>query len=146
MEKQLFLAAVDIAEEDAVNVIRAARTLADKFGARLVCLSVVRPLAGVYGSLYVAPYTTATVNFEKEALERAHNRLLKLAMEQGVDEEDVHTKVGTPAADIRRTATEMKADLVIMGTHARSGLGRLLGSTATAVLHGLPCDAYLVHV
>ncbi len=146
VDKQLFLVALDIAEDDASVVLDAAHTLANKFKARLVCLSVVRPLSGVYGSLYVAPYTTASIDFEKQALQQAHDRLLQLAARYTIDENDIHTKIGNPAADIRATAIQLKSDLVIMGTHARSGLGRLLGSTASAGLHGLPCDAYLVNV
>lgn len=145
MQTKSFLVALDVTA-NATDVMQAARTLADQCAAKLICMTVVQPLAGLYGSLYVMPYTTSNVSFEEAALQRAHAKLLKLAFEFGVKESDVHTKLGNPAPEIRAAATELKIDLVIMGTHARRGFGRLLGSTANAVLHGLPCDAYLVKV
>jgi nucleotide-binding universal stress UspA family protein len=46
---------------------------------------------------------------------------------------------GDPASEILRTADEFGADLIVMGTHGRSGLGRLLmGSVAEAVLREAP--------
>jgi len=33
-----------------------------------------------------------------------------------------------------------------MGTHGRHGLGLLLGSTASGVLHGVDCDVLAVRV
>jgi universal stress protein A len=145
MEEQTFLVALDM-KEDATDVMLAARKLADQCSARLVCMTVVPPLVGVYGGLYMLPYAIPTISFEEEALRHAQARLLTLATKHGVNETDVYSRLGSPASEIRAIATELKCDLIIMGTHARSGLNRLLGSTANAVLHGLPCDAHLVKV
>jgi nucleotide-binding universal stress UspA family protein len=47
---------------------------------------------------------------------------------------------GDPATEIVRLATEAKADLIVMGTHGRSGFGRLLmGSVAEQVMRKAPC-------
>jgi universal stress protein A len=43
-------------------------------------------------------------------------------------------------------AEELGVDLIVMGTHGRHGLGLLLGSTATGVLHGCPCDVLTVRI
>jgi universal stress protein A len=43
-------------------------------------------------------------------------------------------------------AEELDADLIVLGTHGRHGLGLMLGSTANAVLHGAPCDVLAVKV
>ncbi len=53
---------------------------------------------------------------------------------------------GNPAHEIRETAAELGVDLIILGTHGRHGLGLLLGSTATGVLHGCPCDVLTVRI
>lgn len=145
MQEQVFLVALDVTE-DAKDIMQAARKLADQCNARLMCMTVVQPLAAVYGGLYVAPYAISRESFEEEALKHAQAKLEALAAQYGVDQGDVHTKLGRPAPEIRATATELNCDLLILGTHARSGLGRLLGSTASAVLHGLPCDAHVVKV
>jgi nucleotide-binding universal stress UspA family protein len=47
---------------------------------------------------------------------------------------------GDPATEIVRLAAEAKADLIVMGTHGRGGLGRLLmGSVAEQVMRKAPC-------
>jgi nucleotide-binding universal stress UspA family protein len=58
---------------------------------------------------------------------------LKLPVESVVRE-------GDAAAEILRAAEELRCDLIVMGTHGRTGLGRLLmGSVAEAVLRRAPC-------
>jgi universal stress protein A len=38
------------------------------------------------------------------------------------------------------------ADLIVIGSHGRHGMGLLLGSTANAVLHGSPCNVLAVRL
>lgn len=53
-------------------------------------------------------------------------------------------KEGKPAAEIVAAAREWGADLIVIGTHGRSGLGRMvLGSIAEAVVHAAPCPVLL---
>jgi nucleotide-binding universal stress UspA family protein len=48
---------------------------------------------------------------------------------------------GAPAAQLIRTASQLNADLVVVGTHGRSALGRLiLGSVSHEVLTHAPCS------
>ena len=52
---------------------------------------------------------------------------------------------GHPATEIVRTATENDCDLVVMGTHGRTGLRRLLmGSVAEEVLRKATCPVLIV--
>jgi nucleotide-binding universal stress UspA family protein len=52
---------------------------------------------------------------------------------------------GGPAAEIVATARECKADLIVLGTHARSALVRfLLGSTAESVVRHAHCPVLTV--
>ena len=52
---------------------------------------------------------------------------------------------GVPAAEIIRTAAAKGADLIITGTHGRTGLRRILmGSVAEQVLRGAPCPVLTV--
>ena len=51
--------------------------------------------------------------------------------------------VGDPATEIVTIATEENVDLIVLGTHGRSGLSRLLmGSTAEAVVRRAPCPVF----
>jgi nucleotide-binding universal stress UspA family protein len=52
---------------------------------------------------------------------------------------------GDPHAEILRVAEESSCDLIVMGTHGRTGLGRLLmGSVAEQVLRQAPCPVLTV--
>jgi universal stress protein A len=53
-------------------------------------------------------------------------------------------RVGTPRQEIVRLATERGVDLIVIGSHGRHGLRRLLGSTANAVLNDAACDVLAV--
>jgi universal stress protein E len=56
-----------------------------------------------------------------------------------------HLRSGHPVDCIKRVAAETAADLVVMGSMARSGLQRLLiGNTAEKLLYRLPCDLLLL--
>jgi len=47
---------------------------------------------------------------------------------------------GDPAKEIERLAREQSCDLIVMGTHGRTGLNRLLiGSIAEQVIRRAPC-------
>jgi nucleotide-binding universal stress UspA family protein len=51
-----------------------------------------------------------------------------------------HLAAGKPAEEVLRVAREEKCDLIIMATHGRTALGRLLmGSVAEQVLRQAPC-------
>src|ERR1022692_2673562 len=52
---------------------------------------------------------------------------------------------GDEASTINRFAKENNADLIVMGTHGRSGWGRLLmGSVAESVLREAPCPVLTI--
>lgn len=51
-----------------------------------------------------------------------------------------HISVGSPAREIAQIASDLEADLIVVGTHGRTGLRRLLlGSVAEGVLRLASC-------
>ena len=51
-----------------------------------------------------------------------------------------------PASEILRYARSANIDLIVMGTHGRTGLARVvLGSVAEAVVRAAPCPVLTVH-
>lgn len=51
------------------------------------------------------------------------------------DEVEHHTRSGEPAAEVNALADELGAEMIVMGTHGRSGLKHLLlGSVAESIL------------
>ena len=54
-------------------------------------------------------------------------------------------RVGTPAAEIARAAADWHADVIVIGSHGRSGVTRaILGSVAEAVMREAPCPVLVV--
>jgi nucleotide-binding universal stress UspA family protein len=52
--------------------------------------------------------------------------------------------MGDPATEIVRVAEEEKAELIVLGTHGRTGLSRILmGSVAEAVVRHAPCPVLI---
>ena len=53
-------------------------------------------------------------------------------------------RVGEPAETILAVAAELKAELIVLGTHGRHGLEKLLnGSVAETVLHHAGCAVFI---
>jgi nucleotide-binding universal stress UspA family protein/quercetin dioxygenase-like cupin family protein len=56
-----------------------------------------------------------------------------------------HLAEGDPAEEILRLAAAMRCDVIVMGTHGRTGLGRLLtGSVAEGVLRQATCPVMVL--
>lgn len=57
-----------------------------------------------------------------------------------------HLAVGVPAERIVQIAADISADLVIVGTHEKKGLSRVLGSVSQKVMLKAPCEVLLARV
>lgn len=80
--------------------------------------------------------------------ERALVQAAEIVRESGVTEEAALLDAAGErvATVIDREALNWKADLIVIGTHGRSGLSRLLlGSVAEEVVRGAPVPVLLVH-
>ena len=110
------------------------------------CVTVVPPIADAYGGLDMAPLSQGTLSFEQQALDSAGDRAKRLAAVHDIAPSRVHVKLGSPAREIRELAGVLGVDLIVIGSHARHGLGLLLGATANAVLYGAACDVLVVRI
>lgn len=114
--------------------------LARDHGARLVALHVAEPPPFVtHGELQKV--LQGTDGYRQELEERLRQfRAPGLAAGLQYRVED-----GDPATEIMHAARAMPCDLIVMGTHGRSGIGRLLiGSVAEKVLRRAPCPVLTV--
>jgi nucleotide-binding universal stress UspA family protein len=128
--------------------LRPAAELARLLGARLVLVRVVEPAFTHYGyadvrapSGLVEPDPSADLAAAKSYLEYAAATIQRegLAVETRVE-------YGAPATAIGEVAAATGALAIVMATHGRGGLARLvLGSVATALLHNSQVPLYLVH-
>jgi nucleotide-binding universal stress UspA family protein len=107
-----------------------ALSLAQTYGAAVHVLYVVDTTA-----LPLDAHSQATFARMEEAGHAAVEDVLDRATEAGVDPVVGTVRAGTPHREIVDYADEHDVDLVVMGTHGRSGLDRvLLGSVATRVV------------
>ena len=113
--------------------------LARDYNARLVLLHI-KPLPTVaYGEFGALP-PEATDHMEelKERLARVQPDDARIPVDRYVVEGEI-------AWEILRMAGELKCDLIVMGTHGRGGLGRLLmGSVAELVVRKAGCPVLTV--
>lgn len=123
--------------EHSDEAFRLAYSLARERNARLVVLHVMEPSPTVYAEGAWVPAVTS--------VETAHAQLQSIgALAAGVTMER-RLKEGDAATEILRSAAEVKADLIVMGTHGRRGLGRLLmGSVAEQILRQAACPVLTV--
>lgn len=96
---------------------------------------------------YFQPYISGVGgDYVADIHKQAKTRLEDIAKKNGIPSKQVYLPIGNAAEEIHRLAAEINADLIVMGTHGRSGLKLLLGSTANSVLHGAKVDVLAVRV
>jgi universal stress protein A len=86
------------------------------------------------------------VEIDQGLVEMARQRLQSLGEKLGVDQSACFVCQGSTRHEILQLARERDVDLIVIGSHGRQGIQRLLGSTANAVLHGAPCDVLAVRI
>jgi universal stress protein A len=127
---------------DADYALEYAMTLASTLQARLTLLHVIEPL--VVGSVETMPYTFIQDLEDKitQAMAPYHERVTAAGL--ACDYTIVH---GVPFQVIIETARTAHIDLIIMGTHGRTGLRHvLLGSVAERVVRLAPCPVLVVRL
>jgi len=117
-------------------------------------------IAGQYGANLCVLHTVEDVTYYNEAYDpiiaeipqpndllmvQANEHMQKFCErnELGKDVE-IKTEWGNPKRSIISWVQEKKSDLIVMGSHGRHGVERLLGSVSNAIVHKAPCDVLIV--
>ena len=132
-----FLVPLDFSEY-ANQALDYAINLASKLGARLTLLHVIQylPLGGVDMGVTL-PYTYIQ-DLEAEIM-NSMQAYLERVTAAGL-EGDIAVVHGVPFQEIIETAKTQQVDLIVMGTHGRTGFQHvLLGSVAEKVVRLAPC-------
>jgi universal stress protein A len=137
------LLAVDFSEHGGRAVERAL-DLAQCYQADLSIIHVVEYLPIMDSSL--GPTVPFDVDLTEQMVEAGRKRLGELGDRLGVPENRRWVEMGSPKTEIIRIAREQDADLIILGSHGRHGIGLLLGSTASGVIHHAECDVLAVRL
>jgi nucleotide-binding universal stress UspA family protein len=123
-----------------------ATSLARSAGASLLCVHVIEPVVPTVGYTGMAePLPIADISDQLEG--SAERELPKIAEADecaGLNVEEVIAH-GDAASEIVRVARERGVDLIVIASHGRTGLGRMLfGSTAESVVRHAPCPVLVV--
>jgi len=138
------LVAIDFAGSSQ-QILDKALDIARRNRARLSLLHVVEYLPPI-DSAYEPILASNWVVDESEMLEQARHSLQQFSKKQGLEDAYLDVQLGTPKHEISQFVKQHKCDLVVMGSHGRHGIGLLLGSTANAVLHEMPCDILAIKI
>ncbi len=120
--------------------LRLATILARDSGASLLLLHVAEPrpaytVAGVYAVL-----PTGGNEFSEE-----NEHLQKIVVPDSSISVERRFAVGSPAEAVVQIAREEQVDIIVLGTHGRTGLARLLlGSVAESILRHADCPVLTV--
>jgi nucleotide-binding universal stress UspA family protein len=114
-------------------------------GAELLLVHVLVPNIPMAGEGYLSP----KVYEEIEATARAHAQKALAALSAKAKKAGVRVKTllmdGMPHEQITRAARAKRADLIVIGTHGRTGLAKLfLGSVAGRVVSTASCPVLTV--
>ena len=122
-------------------VVRYAAKLAASLGASLHVMHVVGD--SMSSAAFAEMYTALPADYF-EGLERSAQETLRACLTDA-EKQQAHvlmtTQLGFPTEEImKRLSDEPRIDLVVMATHGRGGVGRLLmGSVADKIVRKAPC-------
>ena len=114
-----------------------------QYGAQLEVLHVVEEM--VFYRQWDDP-VIADIPLRDDSLkEQAEDSMSVFAERTGLGKDVVlNVQWGHPKWSIVSWAREKEVDLIVVGSHGRHGIERLLGSVSSSVLHQAPCDVLVV--
>lgn len=141
------LAATDFSQPSMAAVLAGADA-AKRSGARLVIVSALdwtglaaSSAGGLIGSLPALP----PPELQQQMRQTLLSTLEQAVVAQGVKADEVRVLEGPPAAEIVACAEQVGAELIVVGTHGRTGLVHFaLGSVAERVVRSAPCSVLAV--
>jgi len=142
------LAANDFSD-DSTRALGYAEELARKFGAEIVVLHVDQPLAPVmlapeFGPSIDTGVMSRIAEEQRLLAQKELDKIVGRLRDGGLKARSL-LRVGAPFLEIINAAQTENADLIVMGTHGRSGLAHvLLGSVAERVVQKAACPVLTV--
>jgi nucleotide-binding universal stress UspA family protein len=104
-----------------------------------------RAFAAEFGAVLPMPQQPEPRTFRRDHVEEALTHLRDLVPQSFTGTWEAEVTTGDAAAEIVRMAQDRDVDLIVMGTHGRTGLRRtLLGSVAEHVVRHAPCPILIV--
>jgi nucleotide-binding universal stress UspA family protein len=132
--------------EGSSQALQYAVDLTKKYGAKLYVVHVIYDVAKTAG--WYVPHVSVDQMY-KDIQEGAKKELEKFGVEALGEVKNIERTVltGVPHEEVMNFAKKNKIDLIIMGTHGRKGIDRILfGSTAAQIVRFAPCPVLTVRL
>ncbi len=140
---QHVLLATDLSE-DSEAVAKRALFIATQAKARFSIAHIIEPTPMMYGGGEFA--IPLDVGLEETLQQEIQKKLAEQSTRLGISLEHQYIRNGATKETLIELVNELKVDLLVLGSHDQKGLALLLGSTANALLHAMPCDILAVRV
>lgn len=121
-------------------------SLARDYKARLILLYVIQDIS--IAEWYI-PSSLSVTDLVEDMQKSARKEMDKWAAEASAKVKDVEKMVvrGVPFVEIIKTAKDKDVDMIVIGTHGRTGIDHMLfGSTAEKVVRKSPCPVLTVRI
>ena len=131
--------------EPSKHALSYALAFAEEFGADVIILHVIEEIARAmyFDMLQTPPLAQIMSDIEAQA-DKALHELVPEPYRDTLTVEYLVRK-GVPFLQVVACAEEMKADLIVVGTHGRSGLKHVIfGSVAEKIVRKAPCPVLSV--
>ena len=130
--------------------LKMANEMAKQFDSEIILVNVHKPIPKLPKPRIEAPDTTFDIStYEKHILEDAEANLTQLS-EEIMGKEIVPrliVRVGSPAEEILDVAQEENVDAIVIATHGRTGLAKIVfGSVAQRVVRRSTCPVMTIRV
>ena len=145
MEIKSILFPTDFSEGSA-EALKYAVEFANRYGAKLYVLHVIYDVAKASG--WYVPHVSMDAIY-KDIQEGAKKELDNFGVNElgGLKNIERIVQTGVPYQEIMNCAVKNKIDIIIIGTHGRTGIDRILfGSTAAQVVRNAPCPVLTVRI
>jgi nucleotide-binding universal stress UspA family protein len=145
MEIKSILFPTDFSEGSA-QALQYAVDMSKRYGAKLYVIHIIYDIAKATG--WYVPHVSMDEMY-KDIQEGAKKELERFGVEElaGVKNVERRVMTGVPHEEIINFVTANKIDLIIMGTHGRKGIDKILfGSTAAQVVRHAPCPVLTVRL
>jgi universal stress protein A len=123
-----------------VAAFKPAAAIASHFGSSLFLIHVAEELP-----LFAYRIGVTEKELRERVTERAAAEMRKIARRLPVKPDELLVRIGNVQQELLRVVKERKIDLIVMGTHGRTGLAHaVVGSTAEKIVRLAPCQVLTV--
>ncbi len=138
------LVALDFSPHSNLALARAAE-IARHYNAKLLLIHAVESI--FYPSLdfdFLVANPADFLEMDQVVFDHAVSRIEKLADNLGYPNTQHEILWGAAKSTVLSYAEAQNVDLIVTGSHGKHGIARLLGSTASGIVHGARCDVIVV--